>query len=250
MPIILTLLFLLQTASIEDVLPRVQATASNFFSALPDFLCNEDATSTFASNGKLEKETRIQSTFRGVQAKSKGYSFTETRETQTINGQPAAKDEIVKDAFTFAGGFSSVLHETFAIENTGLQTFRIAGTDSVEGKKAIVIEFETRDGEKALAIGWRGKKVVTKETGKAWIDPQTMQVLRLERKYWNLPPAVTVLTVAVNYANVEIGGKMYLMPKTVRAESARANGKKSELRIYTATYTQYRKFNVSSGVRF
>ena len=243
MSFLIPLLLIAQALTIETVLPPVQGNVDAFVKSLPDFVCTERVFSTTTKNGKLEHELRMESQFRGRQVRRVGFSFVESRVPVTIDGRPALKGEKPSAGDTFAGGFSSVLDASFSSEYARFQTYRLAGKEMVDGREMLVIEFATLPDETALAFGWEGKRIVTKDRGKGWIDPATMRVLRVERTYSGLP-AKAVLTFTVDYAPVQIGGKEYLMPKTVRAVMDR----KSEHVVYVAEYSGYKKFEVTSGI--
>lgn len=225
--------------TIDELLPRVQKNLDQFVSALPDFTCTEKAVSTRTVPGKPVRQVQIESVFQGLQQKSAGMAFQESRETVKRIGS-------TRGEFLFEGGFSSVLHETFASENGKYQTFSIAGEQVLDGRKTVIIAFATLENQRTLAIGWRGKRVVSKDSGRAWVDPSTAQVLRLQRLYTGLPSKIT-LDVTVDYADVTIAGKEYLMPKTVTAQVTSA-GAKPDTSVYVAEYSNYRKFDVTSGI--
>jgi hypothetical protein len=238
-----------QTApTIDDILARVQANTGEFESSLPDFVCDERVTSRRITNGKVDRETITESHFAGVQQKTRGMNFSEKREVVSINGAPVSKGRGLSGPFIFGGGFSSVLNQTFSMKYVPFHNYKFAGSETLEDRPVIVIEFATKEGQDALWFDFGGKALVEKDTGKAWVDPQSMQLLRLERRYLNCPSGYGQLLAQVDYGSVSIAGKAFWMPKSVRAES----GKKDSNRVatYLAEYSNYRRFDVSSGIKF
>jgi hypothetical protein len=234
-----------EAATLDEILARVQTRAGHFAQSLPDFVCDEKVTSKVVHRGK-PIEAVIQSHFVGMQKKNGKMSFTETREVDSVNGKPARKGQKFEGPFLFGGGFSSILDHTFAPKFVPSHTYKITGEEMLDGRTALVIEFATRDGQTELHSYLYGKSIVQRDMGKAWIDKESLQVLRLERHYLNVPKDETPLIATVTYGEVRIDGKPFWMPTTVSAGQAAT--KRSTRAVYLAVYTNYHKFAVSSGI--
>jgi hypothetical protein len=89
-----------------------------------------------------------------------------------------------------------------------------------------------------------------KGSGKAWIDPLSMNVVRLELQYLDPPVPEGVLTVRVDYAEVAINEKKFWMPKTLRAEQTVPNPKMPVGGEYVAEYSNYQQFKVSTRITY
>jgi hypothetical protein len=237
---------------LDQILPRIQEHVRDFELLLPDFICDETIISRELVGGTVHHETVIASAFRGTQHQDeKDRPFTESREIQTIDGRPAAKGQPLKGPFFFGGGFSSVLDEVFSQKNAPYFNYKAAGAERLEGKPAWVIKFETKDGQKEILYREIfGSQAVVKSKGKAWIDPNSMNVVRLEFQYLNPPFLEGVLEVSVDYAPVVINGKTFWMPKTVTAEQTVPNPKHSVGGQYIASYSNYHQFNVSVKFKY
>ncbi len=105
----------------------------------------------------------------------------------------------------------------------------------------MVIEFATKPDQDELNLEFDGRKCLDKDTGKAWIDLESMHLVRLERRYQNLPAPAGVLAVQVDYAPVVINGKTYWMPKRVRTEQTQRTSKNPVTGQYVAEYSHYQK---------
>jgi hypothetical protein len=79
-----------------------------------------------------------------------------------------------------------------------------------------------------------------------------MEVVRLERHDLNLPPTVHSLVISMEYAVVTIDGKPFWMPKTMRAENVETlrKSKPPADQLCIAEYSNYRKFDVSIGIKY
>ena len=241
---------------LEKILPRVQEHVKEFEHSLPDFICDEKITSRELMGGTTIHETDIDSTFRGTQNRDKNPDgkyepFTEWRDIQTIDGRPAPKGQQLTGPFLFGGGFSSILVEIFSPENSQYFNYKVIGTDKVDDKPALVLKFETRKGQDALLHRELfGTQYVMKGSGKAWIDPASMNVLRLELQYLDPPMPEGVLSLSVDYAPVVIDGKTFWMPKTVTAEQTVPNPKMPVGGQYVAEYSNYQEFKVSVRMKY
>ena len=236
---------------LEQVLPRIQDHVKEFELSLPDFICDERITSRELMGGKINHETFIESEFRGTQSQDHDSPFTESREIKMIDGRPAAKDQQLAGPFFFGGGFSSIVAEIFSRKNQPYFDFKISGTEAVDGKAALVIKFKARNNQKALLYREMfGTQVIFKGSGKAWIDPESMNVMRLEVQFLDPPFPEGVLSLSVDYAGVEINGKTFWMPKTVTAEQTVPNPKMPVGGQYIAEYSNYHQFNVSVHIKY
>ena len=241
---------------LNQILPRVQEHVKEFEHSLPDFICDEKITSKELMGGTTIHETDVDSTFRGTQNRDKNpdgkyQPFTEWRDVQTIDGRPAPKGQQLTGPFLFGGGFSSILVEIFAAENSQYFNYKVIGTEKVDGKAAVIVKFETRKGQDALLHRELfGTQYVMKGSGKAWIDLSSMNVLRLEIQYLDPPMPEGVLSLAVDYAPVVIQEKTFWMPKTVTAEQTIPNPKVPVGAQYVAEYSNYQEYKVSVRIKY
>ena len=234
------------STTVAEILAQVQLNAGQFVRSLPDFVCDERVTSRGTHKGKVTQVV-IESHFVGLQKKSGRMSYTETREINTVNGQPARKGQRFQGPFLFGGGFSSILNQTFSPIFVPSHTYKIAGEEMLRETDTLVMEFATKEGQKELYFDYFGKAVVQKDTGKAWIDKGSLQVLKLERHYLNVQKGESPMLATVEYGEVRIDGKPFWMPSRVSAQQTFKGGDTGE---YLAEYSNYRKFEVSSGIVF
>ncbi|HZS29365.1 MAG TPA: hypothetical protein VFB76_19225 [Candidatus Angelobacter sp.] len=233
---------------LKQILPRIQEHVRVFEHSLPDFICDETIISRELMRGRVHQKTVIASAFRGTQHKEEDRAFTESRKIQTIDGKPAPPDQPLKGPFFFGGGFSSVLDEIFSKENAQYFHYKVKGKQQLEGKTTWVIKMETKKNQKEILYrDVFGSKTAVKGSGKAWIDPETMNVMRIEFEYQN-PPLEGELKVSVDYAPAVINGQTFWMPKTVTAKQAVPNSTMSIAEQYIASYSNYHQFNVSHKI--
>ena len=233
--------------TVDEILARVQTNTGQFEQSLPDFVCDEKIVSLKTERGVMTHEGASESHFTGLQKRSGRMTYTESREFVTINGRPAKPGAILYGAFLFSGGFSSLLDETFSAKFAPLHDFKIAGHGRWNDRAALVLEFATKPGQKLLGCVWDGEELIQRDAGKAWIDEGTIQVLRIERRFMNLPQAWRRLVATVDNGPVTIDGRPFWMPLRVKADQTGAGG---AVRQFTAEYRNYRKFEVASWITY
>jgi len=242
-----------QSPKLEQMLPQIQQHVKDFELLLPDFICDETIISRELDGGIIHHETVIESTFRGIQHRDeeKDRPFTESREIKSVDGHPPIQGQPLKGPFFFGGGFSSVLDEVFSQKNQPYFNYRVAGLEKIEGKVVFVINFETKEGQREILYrDISGIRAAVQGKGKAWIDPRSMNVVRVEFHYLNPPVNEGVLEVSIDYAPVVINGREFWMPKTVTAEQTVPNPKHPLGGQYIASYSNYHQFNVSVKFKY
>jgi hypothetical protein len=241
--------------SLADLLARVRENVGQFETTLPDFVCSEHVTSRRVINGRTVAETVNDSTIVGT---LKG--FIESREIAAINGKKVSRAHNLKGPYIYLGGFSNLLIFTFGPKYTERHDYKIASTEIIDGRKLLALEFCTKEGQTELSQEfWHGgpfsskrRSLPSRDIGKAWIDAESMQVVRLETSHLNLPEWVQAEKVATDYAPVIIDGKPFWMPKSTKAEDVEPsrNPKTPALNSCVALYGEYRKFDASAVIRY
>ena len=206
--------------SVEEILTRIQANLAEYKATVPSFAADESVTSPRVVNGAVRQESVSSALFTcRVKARSDRQWFGETHEVITMNGKPARKTQQLSGPFIVRGAFLSLLDATFDAENIPFQNYRVVGMETLAGRKALVLAFETKPGQTHLRFMMNGKSYATNDTGRAWLDTESMQLLQIERKYSDMPSDEIVVTVA--YFSSTIDGKTFWLPKTVTSSDKR-----------------------------
>ncbi len=234
------------TLSLDAVLAKVRANVTAYRTQVPDFSCDELVNSRRLSGGKVKDEMKIESSFRMTRQGQDG-ALRETRIKNLVDGN-IPKDQKVNPPFSFYGGFADVLGFT----DNKCADFRFA--DQPVNGNVIVILATPKPGitgqPSCHAKGWQRK---------AFIDPVSFQVLRLEDSqediavgfasslpFMPVPSGHNNFRLTVDYAPVNIGGGTFWLPRTVTASIA---DKKRPVSLeYEAHYANYRKFAVTSTI--
>ena len=137
-----------------------------------------------------------------------------------------------------------VVDEVFLMDD-----IRIVGREEVDGRPTIVLEFSPRPGYKPLTEGGR---VIQKLAGRAWIDEEDRQLVRLEA---HLLDSLGVGPVRI--ARLQKGASAYFVRRKVNGEiwlpsEARFTGAAKVLLVFStrvdifSTYFDYKKFSVGT----
>jgi hypothetical protein len=130
----------------------------------------------------------------------------------------------------------------FGPANHGSTNYKFGRRQNLRAVSAYVIEFENRKGTSASTRG--GPLVGLRDTripmnGKGWVDPSSMQVLRIEMS--EDPSAPGKEDTVLDYGAVVIDGKAYWLLNRL--------SKKNDAIEWTVEYTECRKFEVTTEIR-
>jgi hypothetical protein len=239
--------------SLENALSRVRHNVEIFENQLPDFVCTETITSRTIADEKVEKETIIQSTFSGRQKRSAlskltSTSFTEERRIETVNGAPWKEKSMPKGVFRVGGAYSSTLVSIFGPKGEANYSFSSVNS-LVNPEGAVVISFATKNDRQKIKSN-KGNRSF-QETGRAWFDPVSFEILRLERQIVadGAEPGDEV-PITIEYQPVRIADDTFRLPARVSATAHRVVSGKAERGEYEARYTDYRKYGSTSTIRY
>jgi hypothetical protein len=234
---------------LNEILKRVGDKVQTIPDTMPDFECRETVRQrTSYKKGQRPTEERTgESIVRYFRFPQQWQGFTERREYISINGKQIAKDGKAPEGLFGVYGASSNLPLIFASHNQKFHDFKIAGLETIQNRHVSVVIFSTIKGHKEEISGGISGKVFlcTKISGKAWLDLDSMQVIRIELKLLDAPANITF---AVDYAKVDIAGKEFWLAKLVKNEISE-KGRRWNI-DYTAEYSDYRKFDVSTDVKY
>lgn len=245
------LLFLLvawqEPGELDQVLGRVQGNIAEFQASLPDFVCNERITSSRLAGNRVTARVVNESVFASSASKDplSEQKSREVREMISIDGQKVEKETEPRGPFILIGGFSGAAAAIFDKRVAEYRNYRL----EPESRGLLVIAFETKKGQTGIGAYTGGRKFLAKDSGKAWIDPKTMQVVRLETLVVNGPTKLPYWLTQVDFAAVHIEGRPFWLPVTVRS-SLRKKPNLAPERTFLAEYENYRKFDVSTGIVF
>ena len=175
-----------------DIASRVQKNVEAFQDLMPDFICDERVTKQEFEQRKVTREDRFISSFRVTRGKSSNSSTSpiliETREviSATVKGKRVTVRNYVLP-IGVTGGFSDDLFYFFGKEKEKCFDFELAGSDKIRGRTALLLSIRVKDDVKR--IEGRCSSLSPGKTSKAWVDSESMQIMRLQM-YYALPVEV------------------------------------------------------------
>ena len=239
---------------VEQVIVRLQAELEALESALPDFMCEEKVTSQEWRGEKLRHQTVNESHFSARRNSRNGetISFAEVRTIYTVDSKRVPPGRKLKGPFIFRNVFVNQLHAFISPIWAPRYDFRLEGRETAGGQNALVVAFTARSDQQITGITLGNRFYPSRVTGKIWVEANSGRILRLSWSYPDLPKPVAI-AVSVEYFPVDIGGRPFQMPRVVRTECPDKNPKEPadrKNRVYTAEYSDYRKFEVNSTITF
>ena len=243
-------------STFEQALSQIRHNVEVFETQIPDFVCTEKITSRTISeqDGLVEKETVVESTFSGRQnhsalSKLGGLSFKEERQIETVNGARWREKAMPQGVFHLGGGYSSILVMIFGPKGEANYSFSPASPDPGSSEPAFVVAFTTRNGKQKIKE--KNGTVSFQATGRAWFDPVSFEIIRLEERIVakGQEPG-DALPITVEYRPVRIAENQFRLPVRVLASAHRVVAGKAERGEYIAEYSDYRKYGASSTIRY
>ena len=216
---------------LEDILERTSRNVQALQATLPDFVCKEKQITKPGVRGGTQTRESIL-----ITRQTRGGSmFVASRQVLSIKGgeTPFIGNQIRNQL--------ADLIRTFAPESRSSNNYKFDRRQNFRGTSSFVVEFETRKGASA---GHREGRLMGGDPGhtmkgKAWIDTNTMQVLRLELT--ERDTYIFLRTVA-DYGSVTIDGKPYWLLTKILKNDDWSNQSVAE-------YSDCQKFEVTSEIR-
>jgi hypothetical protein len=224
--------------ALSDVLTAVSRNVKESVDLLPDFLCNEKITSTSFKSGKQESQKIVESIFSVRQSR-------ENREILSIDGKPAKKGltRIPRLPVNISGSFNYMINVTFS--PVDLQWYEFASGKTDAGR--LIVQFETKKEQKSMVWNIDGDQRLAHDTGQAWIDTSSMQVVRMERNLLNLGGNETAWKISINQAPFSFGERQFWLPTMFLTEITQRDPNKTG--TFLAEYSNCKKFTTQITIR-
>jgi hypothetical protein len=226
--------------SVDDIVEKTRTNVIEVWQLMPDFVCKETITSRSFDNRKLKKEIVIESIFA---ATGDGIgSIHETREATSIDGKPVKKGTAIPPVPLMSTDLTLRQQGSFLISPFFMNSFKLMGTEPIRDHTAWKIQ------SSGVIPGFD-----VKVEGTAWIDTGSMQVLRVDTRYVEVPSnfAWKSRSTSAEYAPVEIGGKQFWLPQIVKAERTKnSNQNDGPTESYMAEYSGCKKYGASVELKF
>jgi hypothetical protein len=224
---------------LSETLAAVSLNVKESRDVLPDFLCDEKVTSTQFKDGKKQDQKIVESIFSIQQSR-------EHRQILAVDGKPAKKGAKMPGLpVNIAGSFNYMILATFSPQS--LQWYEFAPGQKAEALRRMVVQFETKKDQKEMVWNINGTALAAHDTGQAWIDTASMQVVRLERNLLNLKGNPSKWKITIDQAPFVIGEKEFWLPKTFLTEITERDPRRTG--TFVAEYTNCKKFTAEVTFR-
>jgi hypothetical protein len=241
--------------TLDAILIRLQNNLTVYRATVPDFFCDEQVVSTMYMQHQPYGRTATDSIFRLRRLEASKSSidksgtdklihrFIESREIKTVDKKPAKKQDLSGPAI-FAGAFSNAL-QVVSLDLRDCYNYHLVPHQRLHRHPVLVIDYALKD----TAISDQACPGPEMHSGRAFIDPQTMEIVRIEQRtpdHEINPGVYGPWTWSIDYAEVIFNDKPFWMPKTV---SSIATAKDSRFEwTFVATYRNYHKLTVTSRI--
>lgn len=203
--------------SVDEVVAGVSTRVREFREFAPNVVCTEIVRSgEFEKDGKMVKVKSVESVFRPTRITNGRTVFSPTREVVAVDGKALKKDaKVPASAIIQSTDYTFVPSIAFAPDNLDSRIYRLASPETIDGVRGLVVEFVTKEDQKGIRINdpLLGAYLL-KDSGKAWIHPDTKRILKLEDRYLNDPDSAR--EVAITFGEFTIDGTAHWLPKSIR----------------------------------
>jgi hypothetical protein len=166
-------------------------------------------------------------------------------------GSPGARQLSVDDPVAFTGG-GMIATGAFGITMNNLVeismlTYR--GDDPVAGRRAVRYDFRIPALARPDRITLNGETGIVGEEGSVWVDPESLDLIRVESHAIEIPPDLPLeeSTMTVEYARMRIAGTDALLAQSADSRLVDASGNDSYNRI---EFTHCHSYSASSEITF
>jgi len=225
----------------DPLVQRAREASNSFFSLLPNFICQQSTTRSYAG---AEKRWRILDQVTAEVLYEHGHeSYREVK----LNGKPTGRSMMDLPGSRSTGEFGSTLRALFDKDTSAL--FKFHGNASLSGFSTAIYDFAVSGDQSDWRISAGSQMIMTAYAGKIWIDRKSGNVVRIEMKAVDIPQAFPFQRVdsEVDYGPVQLPSGRYFLPE--RAENVSCNNPKSCNRN-VIEFRNYHKYVGKSSISF
>lgn len=238
--------------TLNDILQRLKKNLTHYDKNVPSFFCDEHVVSQVESD-RRDRDVVTDSTFRVKRVSHPDHTitFTESRDIKSINGQPpASQDQNINGPSLLQGAFEGGLAVVSA-DQASCMKYQLQPVNRKRPTEPYVIRFATA----FSGLAPDSCLLQEKSKGRVLIDPQSMQITRLELntpRHVIIPgyaPVIGKRVLTVDYAPIQLGGETIWMPSDITMSAISGSGTFHEaVWSFKASYRNYHKLEVTSRI--
>jgi len=136
-----------------------------------------------------------------------------------------------------------------AIFGTDAAAYTLVGEEAIGGRRAIRYEYRVPQANSRYTITQNGVTVVVGFHGSFWVDPETLDLMRVELDADKIPASFRrrSVTISIDYGLVAVGTGNFLLPQLTDARTV--TDRKLENRT-TTRFSECRQFLAESSISF
>lgn len=227
------------------LLSRIKRHLREELSHIPNYTC-------------LETISRFRSDAKGLRLSQKGFVKLDTIQLEIVYlngrewyGSPGGGSLTVDDPVAFIGG-GMIGTGAFGMSMNGIVeggAFLYRGSELLDGRDAIRYDFRVPALLKPLQISVHGGTGTAGEEGSIWVNPQSLDLIRVESRAAEIPPYVPVheMALLVDYARMKVEGEDTLLAQQADLKMIDDAGVESYNRI---GFTHCHAYAASSQISF
>lgn len=239
---------------LDEILQRLEANLKDYDSGVPSFFCNEHVLSSQQSPGLRGQDKVIDSIFRlkRVPGPDHTASLVESRQIMKVDGKPAIEQQMNVPVLlegAFEGGLAVV-----SSTQTACMDYDLQPRHKKNPGEPYIVRFATS----LTPHNPADCLLEEKSKGRAFIDPMSMQITRLEltTPHHTIIPGdsyesaiVGVRVIDVDYAPVLLGKETFWMPSTIALRATSGGGTfHRQVWSFRAGYSNYHRVAGSSHI--
>ena len=232
--------------TLDAILLRLQGNLDHYRALVPNFFCDEHLVSDMFIRNSRYRRTTTESIFRLKRSGSNNphNMFIESRQINSVDKKPA-KDQILKGPSILVGAFSNSL-VMVSLEFKKCYDYKLVSHKKLHHLPVFIVDYTLKKEAAKSDKSCPGPEI---NYGRAYIDPQTMQIVRLEQKapHIEVSPGVDAeWTWTIEYGQVSLNNESFSMPKKITS-TAKADAINAEW-LFVATYRNYHELTVTSRI--
>lgn len=156
------------------------------------------------------------------------------------------RQEVLGRGLTKTGDFAGFVGAIFATDGA---TYRLAGQQAIGTRPAIRYDYRVPQAASRYTITQNGVTVAVAFHGSFWVDPESLDLMRVELEADNIPPAFKRASakVAIDYALIAVGAGSFLLPQLTDVRVV--TDRKLENRA-TTRFSECHQFLAESSISF
>ncbi|MFN7919264.1 MAG: hypothetical protein U0Q16_04160 [Bryobacteraceae bacterium] len=226
----------------SDLLPRFRAHVKETLRRLPDYTCLQTTERTrreakTAAARKLDT-LRLQVALIG---RKERYSWADAPKFE----ERELRDIIGKGVIN-TGSYAAHIQHVLLSPAT---EFAAKGTEKANGRDAARFDFEIPVEHSSFKISVPPEETEVGAKGSIWMDPESLDLLRLEVKADEIPRELGIdrLTETIDYSRAKLGDEIFLLPSSAVFSMVDVSGEEHR---NSTRFGACRQFHAESKVRF